>query len=126
MTTENLEFNNQLKNECDKITEKALTTPMNTNHLMELKEYMEKVEEKDIFVIEQKMVNSMGRLKILSEYPLIVTSAKGFNAQIFAWLTIFPKILADHKEIISQSRREAEEALKVNDIIILCKFHWIY
>lgn len=117
MTKENQDLNKQLRQEYEKIAEKALTTPANTDHLMELKEYIEKVEEKDIFVLEQRMVDSMNRLKILIEHTTFTQSEMRLNAETFDWLTRMPTIFAEHKEIISQTRREAEEALKVNDVV---------
>ena len=123
MTKENQELNKQLRQEYEKIAEKALTTPANTDQLMELKEYIEKVEEKDIFVLEQRMVDSMGRLKILIEHTTFTQSEIRLNAETFDWLTRMPSIFAEHKEIISQTRREAEEALKVSNVIVfnVCK-----
>ena len=113
MTAQHKELNSQLRQECMKISEKALTTPINTDHLMELKEYVERVEEKDFLVIEQRMMDSMGRLKILMEHSTFPSPEISLNAGLFSWLTRLPKAFADHKEIISESRREAEEALKV-------------
>ena len=117
MTKENQELNKQLRQEYEKIAEKALTTPANTDHLMELKEYIEKVEDKEIFVLEQRMVDSMNRLKILIEHTTFTQSEIRLNAETFDWLTRMPSIFAEHKEIISQTRREAEDALKVSYIV---------
>lgn len=113
MIKDNQEQNKQLRQEYEKIAEKALTTPANTDHLMELKEYIEKVEEKDIFDLEQKMVESMNRLKFLIEHTTLTQSEMRLNAETFDWLSRMPSIFAEHKEIITQTRREAEEALKV-------------
>ena len=113
MIKDNQEQNKQLRQEYEKIAEKALTTPANTDHLMELKEYIEKVEEKDIFDLEQQMVESMTRLKFLIEHTTLTQSEMRLNAETFDWLSRMPSIFAEHKEIITQTRREAEEALKV-------------
>ena len=43
------------------IADKALTTPTNTQHLMELKEAMVKAEEKELPVLEEKMIESRHR-----------------------------------------------------------------
>ena len=118
MTKENQELNKQLRQEYEKIAEKALTTPASTDQLMELKEYMEKVEDKDIYVLEQRMVESMNRLKILIEHTTFTQSEIRLNAETFDWLTRMPSIFAEHKDIISQTRREAEEALKVCCIVL--------
>lgn len=48
----------RLRKQYEFITDKALTTPTNTQHLMELKEYMDKAEENQLPILEKKMVES--------------------------------------------------------------------
>ncbi len=43
------------------IADKALTTPTNTQHLMELKETMMRAEEKELPILEEKMIESRHR-----------------------------------------------------------------
>lgn len=56
-----------IREEYEAITDKALTTPINTHHLMELKEFMQKAEEKDLIELEEKMVEAKHR-SILYSY----------------------------------------------------------
>ncbi len=50
-----------IRKEYEEIVDKALTTPSNTQHLMELKEFVEKAEEKDLVELEEKMVEARHR-----------------------------------------------------------------
>lgn len=60
-----LEFTNllicRIRKEYELIADKALTTPTNTQHLMELKEFVEKAEQKDLVDLEQRMTEAWHR-----------------------------------------------------------------
>ena len=45
----------RIRKEYEVIADKALTTPTDTQQLMELKEYVEKAEEKDLIDLEERM-----------------------------------------------------------------------
>ena len=45
----------RIRKEYEAIADKALTTPTDTQQLMELKEYVEKAEEKDLIDLEERM-----------------------------------------------------------------------
>lgn len=45
----------RIRKEYEVIADKALTTPTNTQHLMELKEFMEKAETETLVDLEQRM-----------------------------------------------------------------------
>lgn len=57
-------LSHSLRKEFEVIADKALTTPTNTQHLMELKEIMVKATEKDLPLLEEKMVESRHRYYI--------------------------------------------------------------
>ena len=65
------------------IAEKALTTPANTAELMELKEYIEKVEEKTIYELENKLVQAKNRLEFLVEYAVSTPQVCGWMGDTF-------------------------------------------
>ena len=48
-------LNFRIRKEYEVITDKALTTPTNTQHLMELKEFMVKAENESLVDLEQRM-----------------------------------------------------------------------
>ena len=47
------------------MADKALTTPQNTEHLMELTEYMQNAEQKTIFELEERMIAARDRVQFL-------------------------------------------------------------
>ena len=55
----------RLRKEYELIADKALTTPSNTDQLMELTEYMEGVQKKDILELEERMVEAQHRIHFL-------------------------------------------------------------
>ena len=60
----------RLCEEFEHIAEKALSTPMDTAELMDLKEYMTKVETETILLLEQKLAHAGERLSFLIEYSI--------------------------------------------------------
>lgn len=52
-------------------------------------------------------------MEFLAEYTTTTMSEIKLNAETFRWLDRIPAILEEHSNIISRSRREAEEGLKV-------------
>ena len=124
------------------MADKALTTPQNTEHLMELTEYMQNAEQKTIFELEERMIAARDRVQFLvrrrclwEEYctckirsqmvnlarssvrqiahTQLTMSEIKLNTETFNWHYRMPKIFEDHHEIITRGRREAEEHLKV-------------
>lgn len=45
------------------------------------------------------------------------------NSETFSWLSRIPPILEEHKQLITQSRREAEEGLKVRILTLSLTSH---
>lgn len=94
------------------IAEKALTTPANTEELMELKAYIEKVESDTIFVMEKRLMASKERLTFLSDHAQFSPAEIRLNAQVFMWHGRMPAVFEEHKLIVSEKRTQYEEALK--------------
>ena len=68
-----LSFACSLRKEYELIADKALTTPTNTQHLMELKEAMIKAEEKELPILEEKMIESRHRYQNFSIKAVLVS-----------------------------------------------------
>ena len=51
----------RLRREYELIADKALTTPINTQHLMELKQFVRTAEEKDLPILQDKMLEAGNR-----------------------------------------------------------------
>ena len=67
----------RLCEEFEQIAEKALSTPMDTAELIELREYMTKVEKETVIELEEKLQQAGERLAFLIEYSIssIVTGS---------------------------------------------------
>ena len=50
-----------IRKEYEVIADKALTTPTDTQQLMELKEFVEKAEERDLIELEERLVQAWHR-----------------------------------------------------------------
>ena len=103
----------RLCDDYESIAEKALTTPANTEELMELKAYIEKVESDTIFVMEKRLNASKERLTFLSDHAQFSPAEIRLNAQVFMWHSRMPAVFEEHKLIVSEKRNQYEEALKV-------------
>lgn len=106
-------FSFRLCDDYEQIAEKALTTPSNTEHLMELKAYIEKVESDIIFTMEKRLMESKDRLTFLSDFAQFSPAEMRLNASVFKWHGRMPTIFEEHKMIVSDRRTQYEEALKV-------------
>ena len=103
----------RLCDDYESIAEKALTTPANTEELMELKAYIEKVESDTIFVMEKRLAASKERLTFLSDHAQFSPAEIRLNAQVFMWHGRMPAVFEEHKLIVSEKRNQYEEALRV-------------
>nr|XP_022323965.1 dynein heavy chain 7, axonemal-like isoform X6 [Crassostrea virginica] len=113
MSEDHKEANKKLCDDYEQIAEKALTTPSNTEHLMELKAYIEKVESDIIFTMEKRLMESKDRLTFLSDFAQFSPAEMRLNASVFKWHGRMPTIFEEHKMIVSDRRTQYEEALKV-------------
>ena len=103
----------RLCDDYEQIAEKALTTPANTEQLMELKAYIEKVESDIIFKMEKRLYQSQERLAFLSDFAQFSPAEIRLNANVFMWHGRMPAIFEEHKLIVSEKRSQYEDTLKV-------------
>ena len=103
----------RLREAYEAVADKALTTPTDTSHLYELKEYIEKVRSKELQGMEDRVLKSRNRLLTLVELMPFTHTDMMKNRETLKWLERIYPIFDEHMEIITRSRREAEEALKV-------------
>jgi dynein heavy chain len=113
MLQENHQLNNQLCKEYETISDKALTTPNNTQQLMELKEYIDGVKNKELPLLDDKIIQAKQRIQFLVAHSTLSKSDMHYNQETFNWYNRMPKIFAEHDEIIAHSRKEAEDGLKL-------------
>ena len=103
----------RLREAYEAVADKALTTPTDTSHLYELKEYIEKVQSKELQGMEDRILKSRNRLLTLAELMPFTHADMMKNRETLKWLDRIYPIFDEHMEIITRNRREAEEALKV-------------
>ena len=106
------------------IAEKALTTPANTEQLMDLQEYIKKVETETIFTLEKRLVQAKNRLAFLVDYASFSPAEMRLNSNTFMWHGRMSAIFEEHRLIAAEKKTQYEEALKVGKFSE-CGFLWL-
>eukprot|EP00049_Salpingoeca_infusionum_P016530 m.339145 g.339145 ORF g.339145 m.339145 type:complete len:4022 (-) comp16092_c0_seq1:259-12324(-) len=99
---------------CDKfahIAEKAAKVPENTEEMMALKEFMEKVEVTELPELHLSIASAKKKLDFLIDTTTISEQEMQVSASAFMWLTRMEDTLEEHKAIIRSSREKAEAEL---------------
>lgn len=96
-----------------------MTTPSNTEELMSLKTFIEKVESDTIFLMEKRLMASRERLSFLSDFSSFSPAEIRLNAQVFMWHGRMAAVFEEHKLIISEKKAQFEEGLKVRKRLLL-------
>ncbi|XP_064167524.1 dynein axonemal heavy chain 7 [Anguilla rostrata] len=106
-------INHQLCEEFEKIAVKALGTPPNTKELMELVEYVEKVETQEMPALEKTLLESKTRLCFLVDYTSLSPDDMRLNRDTFQWHSRMPSIFADHREMVREKTEQYQNGLKL-------------
>jgi hypothetical protein len=112
----------RLCNEFEEIARKALTTPANTQQLMELKAFMEKVESETMYSLEKKLIQAKNRLAFLVDFAQFSPTDIRSNTKTFTWNGRMPGIIDEHRAIIAEKKAQYEDALKVR-VLCLTRIH---
>ncbi|XP_078260700.1 dynein axonemal heavy chain 7 [Rhinoraja longicauda] len=99
--------------EFEKIAEKSLTTPSNTEALLELKAYVQKVEVKDMAELELKLIEAKNRLAFLVDYVALTPSDIRLNNQTFHWSGRMSEIFEEHKRMVADKEEQFQHGLKL-------------
>ncbi|XP_033097643.1 dynein heavy chain 7, axonemal-like isoform X2 [Anneissia japonica] len=113
MCKDHAEANRKLCEEYEVIAEKALTTPANTEQLMELKVYIENVEKKTVFELEKELYLSRDRLAFLVDYASFSPAEMRLNSSTFQWNDRMQEIFDEHKQIVAEKKNQYQEGLKL-------------
>ncbi|NWR70665.1 DYH7 protein, partial [Centropus unirufus] len=103
----------RLCDEFERIKEKALTIPSNTQELMELKDYIEKVESCEIIELKQKLVDVVKYITFLIDYANFSPADIRLNSAVFHWDAQMPDIFEKHKMMIKEKTDQFQEELKI-------------
>eukprot|EP01135_Chromosphaera_perkinsii_P003458 Nk52_evm27s243 gene=Nk52_evmTU27s243 len=109
---DNNKLNAEICEAFETITEKALTTPANTEEMVELQTYMENVEQKTIFELEADISQARKRLEFLITYTSFTSDDLKQNNITFTWPQRMTSIFEEHKQIMTATRAQAEENLR--------------
>ncbi|KAM9284699.1 LOW QUALITY PROTEIN: dynein axonemal heavy chain 7 [Cariama cristata] len=107
------DINMRLCDEFERRSEKALTTPSNTQELMELKACMQKAETCDMLELELKVVNAVNCLDFLMELVNFSPAVIQWNSNVFQWYARVPGIFEEHRKIIKEKTDQFQDGLKI-------------
>ncbi|XP_067372006.1 dynein axonemal heavy chain 7 isoform X2 [Channa argus] len=113
MLKDHQEINKKLCEEFEKIAEKALSTPPDTQKMMELKAYINKVETTEMPLLEQRLADSITQLCFLLDFVDLSPSEMKLNAQTIQWFERMPSIFKEHQQIIMEKTEQYQSALKL-------------
>ena len=115
----------RLRGEFEEIAEKAVTTPTNTEELMELKAYMEKVESETMYALERKLIEARTTLAFLLEYTSLSPLEMLCNTNAFAWHERMHEVLVEHRAIVAEKQTQFQDAMKVQIVHFVCNKYQI-
>uniref|UniRef100_UPI00398F1DFB dynein axonemal heavy chain 7 isoform X1 n=2 Tax=Pristiophorus japonicus TaxID=55135 RepID=UPI00398F1DFB len=99
--------------EFEKIAEKVLMTPPNTQALMELKAYVQQVEVKDMAQLELKLIEAKNRLSFLVDYVMLSPSDMRLNNSTFHWSGRMAEIFEEHKKMVAEKEEQYQQGLRL-------------
>ncbi|OAF69882.1 hypothetical protein A3Q56_02324, partial [Intoshia linei] len=105
--------NIDLAQEYEKIAEKALTTPANTEELVQLQKYISVAKYQSIVKLEQKLANSKDRLLFLIDNSTFSPADMQNNSNVFLWNERIKSIFDEHDIIIKDKKVQFQDALKL-------------
>ncbi|BFZ21958.1 hypothetical protein BsWGS_24997 [Bradybaena similaris] len=105
--------NKKLVDQYKEISDKALSTPENTEKLMEQMAYINKCQSETIFVLEKLLIKSKDRLTFLSDHANFSPAETRLNSDVFKWNKLMPGVFEENKLLTSMKRTQYEDALKI-------------
>ncbi|XP_061547478.1 dynein axonemal heavy chain 7 isoform X6 [Phycodurus eques] len=107
------DINTALCNEFEKIAERALSTPPDTQSLMELKAFVNKVKTTDLPALEQRLANSNMQLCSLIDFVSLSPADMELNRKTIQWLRRLPNIFEEHDQIVLEKTTQYQNSLKL-------------
>ncbi|CAL8240697.1 unnamed protein product [Merluccius merluccius] len=107
------QMNKQLCDDFEGIAEKALSSPSDTQKLMELKAYVSTVEADDMPLLEQRLAESNARLCFLVDYVTLSPADITLNRVTAQWHMRMPTVFQDHQQIVAEKTEQYQAGLKL-------------
>ncbi|CAJ1078792.1 dynein heavy chain 7%2C axonemal [Xyrichtys novacula] len=119
MLQDHQELNKKLCNEFEMIAEKALSTPPDTQKLMELKAFMDTVETTEMPRLKQRLADSNSQLCFLIDFVTLSPLNMQLNSETNQWLKRMPSVFAENQKIITEKTEDYQSGLKLcRDIFV--------
>ncbi|XP_047456328.1 dynein axonemal heavy chain 7 isoform X2 [Mugil cephalus] len=113
MLQDHQEVNRKLCDEFKNISEKALSTPPDTQKLMELKTYINTVETVEMPLLEQRLADSNKHLCFLMDFFTFSPLDMELNTKTVQWFKRMPSIFREHRQIITEKTEQYQSGLKM-------------
>jgi dynein heavy chain len=113
MSKKHQDENERLCGLFDSIASKALTTPANTEELMELQVYVADVRAKQMPEMEKQLVTCKDRLAFLVDFTSFTPREMRMNSEIFKWNARMDRVFEDHERIIDVKQGQYQDGLKL-------------
>ena len=113
MSSDHQNMNRQLCQQYENISQTALSSPDNTEELVELKEKVAKIRTYTMVEKEQELNQAAQRLVFLSDYLQFTTSEMKLNTKTFQWHAKMPKVFEEHEAIMREKTTDYQKALKL-------------
>ncbi|KAM6934818.1 dynein axonemal heavy chain 7 [Xenentodon cancila] len=107
------EINKKLCKEFERISERALSTPPDTQRLMELKADIDKVVNVEIPLLEKRLADSNNQMCILMEFVTLSSKNMELNTQTNQWCKRMPSIFEEHQKILLEKEKQYKASLKI-------------
>uniref|UniRef100_A0A665VEB7 Dynein axonemal heavy chain 7 n=1 Tax=Echeneis naucrates TaxID=173247 RepID=A0A665VEB7_ECHNA len=112
MLQDHQDRNKKLCIEFEKIAEKALSTPPDTQKLMELKAFMNNVETTELPMLEETLSESNTQLCFLMDFVTLSPVDMKLNTETVQWFKRMPSIFKEHRQIINEKTEQYQSGLK--------------
>ncbi|XP_065655373.1 dynein axonemal heavy chain 7 isoform X2 [Hydra vulgaris] len=111
--------NQALCSEYENITAKALTSPISTDHMMELINFVKKAETETLLLLEKQLFDAKERLLFLIDFMTFSSADIRLNSNVFQWHQRMPEVFQEHCTIVNSNRIQYENALKMRRIKLI-------
>lgn len=110
------DYISQMKNitqQLSDITTKALTTPSNTAHLMELKKEVHNIENEQIPELEKRLADLLKQLNFLLNTVHVQAKDMELSTSTMNWYRRMPDVFMEHAVLIEEKQQQFKEDLKL-------------